>query len=346
MTKNIIKSVLWGGLSSLLLSACSKTTPTLNAPVPTPGFSYAMLTPGTANTQNLQLVNTSTNAMTANWRVTDEGGKTVGAYTGDTVKIAIVFAGTYTVKMAASGPGGVSDTISQTVTIAKDNPYAVGPTTALGVLTGAALGNTQRTWIPERVVNTVIVWDNYANCLKQINGGSGAWWAFGAGEITPGTGRDGYLDDKYTFTFAKAGQLLYDDNSTVYLDAGGSGWTKALPAPWNTTSGTVSSVNLYNLVPALKPWGSGTFSYAIAAAPAGAMQLGTITVNGTGAHLGLPDKAGSGDLTTPGVTSVTYDILKINAGLKDAGTGVTYDEMILGLQESGLVWTYMFRSNR
>lgn len=374
MNKNIFKPVIVGvlgvSLLSFLVSSCTKKTPTLNAPVPTASFTYNMLTPSDAAAQNLELVNTSTNSMTGYWSVTDDGGNTVGTYTGDTVKLAVVFAGTYNVKMAAGGPGGLSDTIKQTVTIANNNPYAVGPTTLLGVLTGAALGKSQRTWIPERVVNSVIVWDNYSDCLGQINGGGGAWWAFGAAEIAPRTGRDGYLDDQYTFTFAKTGQFIYNDNNTVYLDNSGSGWTTALPSPWNGYLGTFASTRdssilsssqvigstntpvsittaVYNVVPALKPWGSGTFGYTLASAPAGAMKLGTVTVNGLGAHIGLPDKAASGDETTAvTVTSNTYDVLKVTTGLKDATTGATYDEIVLGLQESWGVWTYMFRSDR
>lgn len=451
MNKNILKPVIVGmlgvSLSVFLISSCSKKTPTLNAPVPTASFTYNTLTPTSVQmAQNLELINTSKNGMVAYWSVTNSAGNKVGTYTGDTVKLILAHAGSYTVKLAAGGPGGLSDSVSQTVSMAQDNPYAVlasftyktlTPTSVTnnqnleltntsrngnsvswliagvgnftgddvkvgipfagaykitltatgyggmtdtstqtvtiaqdnpyamdnsikGVLTGSALKLTQRTWIPERVVNSVIVWDNYADCLNQINGGGGAWWGFGTSEITPGTGRDGYLDDKYTFN--QSGNFIYNDNNTVYLDQGGSGWTKALPAPWNGYLGTYASTHdstittssqaptastaVYGAVPALKPWGSGTFTYSIAAAPAGAYQLGTVTVSGVGAHIGLQDKAASGDENTPLVASKTYDVLKINTGLKDATTGATYDEIIFGLQESGLVWTYMFRSDR
>lgn len=356
MNKNILKSVAAVGLAAGILSSCSKSTPTLNVSVPMASFTYNMLRPTSDTTaENLELINTSTNAMTGYWSVTDDEGNTIGTYTGDTVKLAIVFAGTYNVKMAAAGPGGLSDTIQQTVTIDKDNTYAAGATTLLGVLTGAALGKTQRTWMADRVVNSVIVAPGPANngegfttALNQINGtGGGVWWAFGPGEIDPKTGRNGYFDDQYTFTFGKTGQLIYDDNKTVYLDQGGSGWTKALPSPWNSYLGTTSSTDLYNLVPALKPWGSGTFSYALASAPVGAMKLGQITVKGVGAHFGLPDKTNAGELVTPTVSSITYDVLQLQTGLKDSD-GTIYDEITVGLtyDSAGDVWTFMFRSNR
>lgn len=343
-------------IMSLFLSSCQKKSPTLGA-LPVPNFKSVALTPTSDSTAaNMELINTTPTAGIAYWNIPG-----VGTFKGDTVKATFVFAGTYPVQLVVAGEGGI-DSVTQTVNVANNNTFAVGPTTLLGVLTGAGLGKTQRTWIAERVVNSVIVWDNYTDCLGQIHGGGGAWWAFGAAEIASGTGRDGYLDDQYTFTFAKVGQFIYNDNNTVYLDDGGSGWTKALPAPWNgylgtyasTTDSTITtssqstptSTAVYGVVPALKPWGSGTFGYSIAAAPAGAMKLGTITVNGLGAHIGLPDKANSGDELTPTATSVTYDVLQINTGLKDVTTSATYDEIILGVQDAGIVWTYMLRSNR
>jgi len=333
----------------LLFSACSKdNTGSLEAVVPTPSFTSAALTPSEADPNNLELISTSTHAMTASWVVLDDEGQSVGSFEGDTVRLAVSFAGSYKVKMAASGPGGLSDTIEQAVTVDKDNIYAAGPNTLLGVLTGAALGKTSRTWKADRVVNTVIVWDTYAHCLEQINGGGGAWWAFGPGEIaTDGSGRDGYFDDSYTFNFAKAGKMTYDDNNTVYLDNGGSAWTGALPAPWNTTQATVSSTTLYNAVPALKPWGSGVFGYSIAAAPAGDMKQGTITITGKGGHFGLQDKVNGAEEVTPTVSSVKYDVLEMKTDQVDAA-GKHYDLLVIGVHydAGGNVFTFMLRSDR
>jgi len=272
--------------------------------------------------------------------------------------------GTYyfVIKYGCNGPGYINTSIDNVSLVANGT---VGTGSITEVLTGSSLALTQRTWIPERIINSVIVWDNYANCFAQINGGSGAWWAFGTQEIAQGTGREGYFDDQYTFN--QAGDFIYSDANTVYLDAAGSVWTKALPSPWNSYLGTYATMRdstitfsqviaatntptpvttaLYTVVPALQPWSSGKFSYTIALAPAGAYKLGTITVNGLGAHIGLADKNNAGDDVIPKATSITYDVLRITTGLKDATTGATYDEIILGVQEPGLVWTYMFRSD-
>ena len=349
MKKNSILSVISGFLTVSLLSlgfsSCSDNDASLNAPVPTASFTYNVLTPTSyAAPQNLELINTGSNGMLAYWNIPG-----IGNFQGDDVKVTIAFAGNYTVNLNVGGPGGLSDTIKQIVTIDKDNPYAIDPNGITGILTGAGLGLSQRTWIANPVLNSCVVAEDYASAMSQVNGTGGAWWGYGAGDIDPNTGRTGYLDDTYTFTFGQVGAFAYNDNNTVYLDAGRSGWTSALPAPWNTFGGNTSSTDLYNLVPALKPWGSGNFTYSIAAAPAGVNSLGQITVTGIGAHFGLQDKTNAGELTDPtGVSAITYDVLKIDADQTDASTGKHYDAIVIGLtyNTAGNVWTFWFRSDR
>jgi hypothetical protein len=336
---------------SLLFSSCSKNNPSLGA-LPVPSFTSVTLTPTSdANAQNLELINTTPTPGIAYWNIPG-----VGNFQGDTVMVTFVFAGSYPVQLAIAAQGGI-DSVTQSVNIDQNNPYAVSPTTLLGVLTGAGLGKTQRTWTPNRVIASCVVWDNYNDILSAMDGAGGSWWQFGAAEIAKGTGRDGYLDDQYTFTFEKVGQLIFNDNNTVYLDQGGSGWTGALPNGWNGYLGTYASTRdstilassqapsnteaVYRLVPALTPWGSGTFTYSFATAPAGAMGLGTITVNGVGAHFGLQDKTNGSDVNTPTATSVTYDVLRISTNLTDAGG--TYDELIVGIS-AGAPWGFRFKS--
>jgi len=135
MKRNLIISVISGiwivSLLSLGLSSCSNSEPTLNAPVPTGSFTYNLLTPTSfAAPQNLQLISSYQNGIAAYWTVTG-----IGNYKGDSVKVTIQFAGTYEVKLVIGGPGGISDTIRQNVTIAHDNPFAIDPA-VLSALTG------------------------------------------------------------------------------------------------------------------------------------------------------------------------------------------------------------------
>ena len=330
---------------SLFLSSCIEKEPSLGA-IPAPSFKTVALTPTSDLTAaNVELINTTQSPSIAYWNI--EG---LGTFKGDTVQVAFIFAGDYPVQLTVVGQGGTG-TITQTVNVPNDNPYAVGPTTILGILTGAALGDTQRTWMPNRVTAGVALYDSYADVLSAMDAGGGsAWYYFGQyGELaTDGTGRDAYFDDKYTFGFGVVGTFDFNDNSTVYLDGGSSPWTKALQgslngSPYNAYSGNVASAPVYAANPANQPWASGKFTYNIAPAPAGAMKLGQIIVNGVGAHFGLQDKSNTNEQVTPTSTSLTYDVLRITTALTDAGG--TYDLIIVGLMDNGNnYWGFQFKS--
>jgi hypothetical protein len=320
-------------------------------------FTYKILTPtDVVNNQNLELINTSKNGDSSiSWSIVG-----VGSFTGDTVKVGIPFAGTYTVNLTAKGYGGMTDVATQTITIANDNPYAED-ISITGVLTGSAIQKTKRSWFPIRVIAGVLLWDNYNDVLAGIDAGGGsAWYYFGQyGETaTNGTGRDAYFDD--TSTFDQSGNFIYNDNNTIYVDGTGSGWTKALnpqlaAGNYNSTAAGPYKVNstgefstpiISTTYPQVAPWGSGNFSYTIAPAPAGAMNLGTVTVTGVGAHIGLCDKSNTIEQVTPTLPSVTYDILRISTNLTDAGG--TYDEIIFGVAVNniGNWWGFRYKSYR
>lgn len=346
MNKKIFIPIIALAAVGLLFSSCQKKVSGLGA-LPKPSFTSVALTPSASSAQNMELINTTSTSGIAYWNIPG-----VGTFTGDTVQATFIFSGDYPVTLMVAGRGGI-DSATQTINIAEDNPYAVGPTTLLGILTGAALGNTERTWIPNRVTAGVVLHDSYENVLFDMDaGGGGAWYYFGQyGELsTDGTGRDAYFDDKYTFTFGKVGGFNFDDNGTVYLDGGSSPWTRALQGSFNGTpyssfSGNVASAPVFAANPAMKPWASGSFTYNIATAPAGAMSLGQITVNGVGAHFGLQDKSNTNEQVTPTATSLTYEVLRLTTNLTDAGG--TYDLIIVGLMDNGNnYWGFQFKSYR
>ena len=321
---------------SLLFGSCSEKEPSLGA-LPVPSFKSVALTPTSdLNAANIELINTTPTSSIAYWNVPG-----VGMVKGDTVQVAFVFAGDYPVTLYTAGQGGL-DSCTQTINVAQDNPYAVGPTTLLGVLTGASLGNTERTWMASLTANACVVWDTYTDVLSAINGGGGAWWGNSIGDATlDGGGRTGYFDDKYTFTFGNTGQLIYDDNNSVFLD-GSSGWVMALQTYGGAVGNFVSN-DVYSANPSCQPWASGTFTYSIASAPAGVMKLGQITVHGVGAHFGMQDKANGSDQTVPTVPLITYDVLQIKTDQTDAKG--TYDQIDIGIND-GNWWGFSFRSYR
>ena len=325
-----------------LLSSCMEKEPSL-VPLPVPSFTSVAIAPTSDSPSNMEFINTTPKTI-AYWFINRV------RYQGDTIKATFKYAGDFPVQLIVAGQGGM-DSCTQVVNVPDNNPYAINPTSIQGILTGARLGLNQRTWTAERVVNSVIRWNTYNACIYQITGDrTGAPFAFGPADIaTDGTGRDGYFDDKYTFTLGLgAAPFIYDDNNTVYLDGGGSLWTAALPGAWSSFSGTTSSTDLYNLIQTLKPWGSGNFTYTILDPPAGpdGINLGQIIVNGIGAHIGLQDKSSdNGVLTTPSATSVTYDILRMLTDITDESTGETYDEIILGVTPQTLqAWAFILKS--
>jgi hypothetical protein len=62
--------------------------------------------------------------------------------------------------------------------------------------------------------------------------------------------------------------------------------------------------------------------------------LGQITLNGTGAHIGLPEEANNTVLTSASVSSVTYDIVSMTPN----GGGTGHDQLVLGIDVGGGVY--------
>ncbi len=333
--------------SVALMLSCTANEPTLGK-IPTPSFSFKETTPiSDSLPQNILLVNTTSPKGIAYWNI-----KGVGTFKGDTVKATTVFKGTYEVDLVVAAQGGVTDTLKQNIVINNDNPLAISPKSLLNVLTNA-IGTKSKVWYAPRILYTCVVGPDIATNLAAIAAGGGAWWGFGPGEIDPTTGRNGYLDDAYTFYFGKDFKYVYDDKGTTFLDGGGSGWTKALTGstvsasagsspigtPYKNAVGNYPTSEVYGANPALVKWGPGTFTYSIAPPPAGAMGLGQITVNGVGAHLAMQDKTPGGDLLTPTASSITYDILKMDLNVTSGGK--TYDQLIIGFG----IWAFVLRSD-
>ncbi|MDR3651677.1 MAG: hypothetical protein P4L34_01745 [Paludibacter sp.] len=334
-----------------LMVSCSSNEPTLGA-IPKANFTFQELTPKSDSLpQNIILVNTTSPKGIAYWNI-----KGIGTFIGDTVRATAVFKGTYEVDLFVTAQGGLTDTLKQNIVISKDNPLAISPTSLLNVMTNAT-GTGSKVWYAPRVLDVCVVGPDIQTNLAAIAAGGGAWWGFGPGEITTdGSGRDGYLDDSYTFFFGPDFKFTYDDKGTCFLDAGGSGWTGALVGntvtasfskpigtPYSQALGNYMTADVYAANPALKPWGPGTYSYSLVPG-AGAMGLGQITVNGIGAHFGLQDKTEHGDVKSPTVKSVTYDVQKINLNVSNPSGG-TYDQIIIGVNSGGVCWSFVFRSN-
>lgn len=352
MNKNksirIIAIAVVAAMVSIAFDSCDKST---ESPLPIASFTNTVLTPTSSEPHNLQLINTTeTKCRFATWDISG-----LGLFMGDTMLITIPSAGSYDVKLTVVTHQGDADATMQTVNILEDNPYAGTRTNILGVISGYGLGDgtTSRTWIAQRIINTVIRGQDYDYCLNMINTGGwdsndwcgapwcGSWWAFRESDIDPVNGRNGYFDDEYTFT--TDGDFAYDDNNTVFLDGCNSdwqNWNNLIPCDIGTYPSTDGSGAIYQKDTRLLPWGSGDFTYSVQL-NSGAKGLGTLTVKGVGAHMGLMDKANNGTISFP-EESVSYDVLRIETDIVDSATGKRCDRLILGINDWNGLWAFTF----
>ncbi|MDA9714860.1 T9SS type A sorting domain-containing protein [Bacteroidota bacterium] len=129
------------------------------------------------------------------------------------------------------------------------------------------------------------------------NQGDGSWWSNSANDLTV---RDCFFDDSITFD-ANGNMMHYMDGST---------WVEAWQGVASEQCGT----------PVAPHDGSGTYTYTFA--------NNQLTVNGLGAHIGLPKAINGGEINDPAnaVSSITYEISfgangELIADIQSAGGG-------------------------
>ena len=205
MNKNKIRTVVLGVLAvalvSIVISSCSKKTPFLTTAAPTGSITANVLTPTSYdNPYNLQLISAYQYGMVAYWTIPG-----VGTYQGDTVNVVIPSAGTYDVQLVVGGPGGVSDTIHQSVTITANNPYAVN---LPNVLTGGKGNTAGQKWY-------IGTW----TAMRSLDLSSVDWNMEGPSGYAPDTSM---LNDVITFTPSAAdpnsGGFSYNPNGDVFVN--------------------------------------------------------------------------------------------------------------------------------
>ncbi|WP_276503607.1 PKD domain-containing protein [Terrimonas pollutisoli] len=266
---HLITTLILG--SSILLSSCEYDVRDLE-PKPTASFS---ITPIAGQTNKYLLTSTSQHTFRYDWDKAD--GR--GFKTGKSVDTAY-FAdkGTYTLKLFAFGHSG-TDTASQTITVAQDDPAAQTPFKLL-------TGNSSRKW---KLASE-------AGALWIGPDANTTWWQNGVGELTS---RSCLFNDEYTFN--KTGSTVaYDSKGDFYVDEeGGNPHPSGMPAVDCYANGDIPSQ--------FQDWvKDGNFTFEVTG--------NKLKIIGKGAHLGLykagtpPDAA----LATP-AASVTYDIVSITA---------------------------------
>jgi hypothetical protein len=280
----------------------------------TPDF---VVTPSPANANTLFLVNKSSMPTIPYWNVSWAVGSTNinQSFSNDSASLYFPFAGSYALNvtlLVASNGGLDSVTRMVNVTIAQNDPKA-----CQGTLQGFIAGCSQKVWQLAPVA--------YAEEVGPSEG-DGSYFGTGANEVTGDRICD--FNDTYTFVFNAAGSFNFDNKGDFYADS-------------YMGNSNNDCENNSVLSPAQLPWASGNFTYNVSST-GGTAGLGQLTLNGLGAHIGIPKVQGDGkddNTTAPSATAITYDILSM--GHNASGN---YDSLILATKTSYGGWTYQLRA--
>jgi hypothetical protein len=298
------KNIFWSGSLLMVCAAtafiygCTKDDKASLGAKPKASFTVT----GGGDSNSVMLISTSTTSIPY-WVIPATGQK----LKGDTANVRFTFSGTYSVQLLADGAGGV-DSVTQQVTINQNDPNACDGT-VIGYLTGCG----SKVWKLAPIAAAEGVGPAMGNTT---------WWGNAANEPTGDRVCD--WDDTWTFNFNQTETLVYDNNGTFYTNA----------AEGNIGLGGGSTCDVNSDLPANQAaWASGNFTYAVVP-NAGVNSLGQITLNGTGAHIGLPEEANNTVLTSASVSSVTYDIVSMTPN----GGGTGHDQLVLGIDVGGGVY--------
>lgn len=216
-------------------------------------------------------------------------------------------AGSYTVMLTASDDAGESKSFSEAIEISDPNEQ-------LGILAGDAGSTDGKVWYLQR--------EGIAMGVGPADAPD-SWWAFG--NQSPLAERPCVLDDAYTFF--RDGKFEANTNGTLWVDnTTNGGWVingvddegcqdESTAGVWGDNSDRSDFAN------------GGDYTYTMDNA------AGTLTIDGSGAYIGLAAKTENGDNTAP-VSSKTYKIAKITEGM-------VADTMHLSLTDDAtFIWNF------
>ena len=282
---------------SMLFFSCKKDELNLNPLANTliASFQYQV---SAANFLEVSFSNYSQNASSYEWDFGDGNTSTEKSPT-----YAYAQAGTYTVSLKSSNNAGENKTRTETITL-------TDPDQTLALLAGS----TSKTWYLQR--------EGIALGIGPTAGDS-QWWSFGG--VTPLGDRPCILDDQYIFH--RDGKFEFNSNNTLFIDgAGDGGWfapTVAASCHNETEPGVFTSVNNDDLS-AFKNGGDYTYAFN--------QTNNTLTLNGLGAYIGLPNKTADGDNYIP-ISTKTYKVVKFVAG-------PIADTLRVSLVGNGFAWNF------
>jgi len=197
--------------------------------------------------------------------------------------------GSYTVKLTATSPKGVTDVFSATLTIADPNAFLT-----------MLVGDVSKTWKLLRVTST----GRYPLEVGPIDHSS-IWWAVGLNNDELAI-RHCMLNDEWTF--GRDGSLVFDAKGDYWREGG-------IFDPANTCGNTADP--MLGIAPAfttdLSSWGNGTHTFQLTPGT-----TPTLKAIGTGAFVGFYKLGNDAETTTTGPQDhVTYNVIKLTDGAVD-----------------------------
>lgn len=287
-------------VGALFISSCGDdevVTPTPATSSPISSFQYLV---NETNFLEVTFSNFSQNADSYSWDFGDGNSSTEENPTH-----AYTEAGDYTVTLTAS-KGTEEATSNKTISI-------VDPNSAIKKLTG----ETSKVWKLSR--NTA---EEEYPCQVGPEDRSQIWWALGLND--PLGARVCLMEEEYIFSLN--GLYNYDSKGSVFADFGVWNEDYAGQCVDATNPSQMSGPNGEDL----SAWGSSefTFEYNTSAA--------TLTLNGLGAHVGLPKVGTDSEYATP-QSSVTYNVVSLD-------TDGPVDKLVLETTIAGGYWRFFLVS--
>ncbi len=251
----------------------------------------------TSNFLLVRFTNFSQNATSYSWDFGDSETSTE-----ENPEHTYATAGTYDVTLTATGANGTTSSKTNSVTVSDPNE-------ALTLLTGT----TSKTWKLFR--------EGTSMSLGESAEIPNNFW--------PGLENDGTRDCLYeqTFTFGRDGSFVFDDMGSFWGEFGV--WDPADPnyeTCFPAEAGNMTNLNGDDV----SEWLSGTYSFSYDA------NSGEVTLNGTGAWIGIPKLGPTGESVVP-LESTTFRIESI---VQETG----YDVMTLAFDYGGNYWKFVYAS--
>ncbi len=280
-----MKSLILAILALTLVFSCSNDDDSGNNPVtddPVSSFQFAI------DENDFLTVNFSNFSLNSTSNAWDFGDGMTS--TEENPSHTYAEAGDYVVSLTVSN-GTESRSSEKTVTL-------VNPASASDVLTGGS----SKIWKLNRNLDA----EEWPLSVGPQNR-SEIWWAYGRNE--PIGTRTCIMEEEYIFN--TDGSFVYDTKGFVYADEN----------IWNADAvGECVDENDASLMSGpngedLTAWGSGTFTFDYDPSAA------TLSINGLGAHIGLPKVGTDGEYTTP-QAGVTYKVISVE-------TDGAVDKMVL-----------------